>query len=130
MFNRIRAKKENPALVWAGHLFTLLGILGILLPVMPTTPFLIISLACYAEGSEKFHSWLINNKILGRYVREFADSKGLTMRTKIITCASSWLGTLISVFIFIRNNHLAATLTLIIPAGITVFIIMLPTRRA
>jgi uncharacterized membrane protein YbaN (DUF454 family) len=63
-------------LVIAGTLFVGLGIIGIFIPVLPTTPFLLLAAACYARSSRKFHEWLLNNRWFGDYIRNYLQGKG------------------------------------------------------
>jgi uncharacterized membrane protein YbaN (DUF454 family) len=64
-------------LIVAGTLFTGLGIIGIFVPILPTTPFLLLAAACFMRSSERFYHWLINNRILGAYVRDYMEGKGI-----------------------------------------------------
>lgn len=57
--------------MWAGHGALVLGIIGMILPVMPTSPFLILSAACYARGSEAFYIWLVSNRFFGPPIRQY-----------------------------------------------------------
>ncbi|MGL5956177.1 MAG: YbaN family protein [Brevinema sp.] len=61
-----------------------LGVIGILIPILPTTPFLLLTLFCYAKGSERFHTWFINTKIYEKHLKTFAENRSLPFRTKII----------------------------------------------
>ena len=71
----------------AGTLALGLGILGIFLPLLPTTPFVLLAAACYARGSERFHQWLLANPTFGPIVREWEDHRSLPYRTKITAIA-------------------------------------------
>ena len=70
-------------LISAGTVSVLLGILGIILPLLPTTPFLLLAAASYAKSSEKFYNWLINNRFFGNYIRNYREGKGIPLRVKI-----------------------------------------------
>ena len=61
-------------LITTGTFFIGVGIVGIFIPLLPTTPFLLISAALYARSSKRFYNWLINNKILGRYIKNYYHS--------------------------------------------------------
>ncbi|HET55941.1 MAG TPA: DUF454 domain-containing protein [Ignavibacteria bacterium] len=71
-------------LIIAGWFFVSLGMIGIFLPVMPTTIFLIIAAACFARSSEKFYNWLITNKYLGKFIRNYRVHRGMPLKAKII----------------------------------------------
>ncbi|WP_291259296.1 YbaN family protein [Fusobacterium sp.] len=60
-----------------------LGCLGIFLPLLPTTPFLLLSAYCFSKSSEKFHAYLLENRIFGQYIRDYQEKKGITLKNKI-----------------------------------------------
>jgi uncharacterized membrane protein YbaN (DUF454 family) len=69
-------------LIITGTLFVGLGIVGIFIPVLPTTPFLLLAAACYARSSRKFHEWLLNNRWFGDYIRNYLQGKGFPKKVK------------------------------------------------
>jgi uncharacterized protein len=79
-------------LVTCGTLFVGLGILGIFLPLLPTTVFLLLAAACYARSSERFHQKLVNHRFLGAYIRNYREGRGMAPREKAMTIALLWIG--------------------------------------
>src|SRR5688572_4502447 len=71
-------------LVIIGTISLILGIIGIVLPVLPTTPFLLLTAACYARASVKFYNWLMNNRFFGEYIRDYRIHKSIPLRAKIV----------------------------------------------
>ena len=67
-------------LIVAGTLCVGLGALGIFLPLLPTTPFLLLAAACYARSSQRFYDWLLNNKYLGQYITGYVQRRGYPLR--------------------------------------------------
>ena len=59
-----------------------IGILGIILPILPTTPFLLLTAYCYARGSKRFHNWFIKTKIYKKYLESFVETRSMTRRHK------------------------------------------------
>jgi uncharacterized membrane protein YbaN (DUF454 family) len=67
-----------------------LGVLGIFLPLLPTTPFLLLASACFARGSTRLHHWLQNNRVFGRYLRDYENGKGIPLRGKVWILLFMW----------------------------------------
>ena len=74
-----------------GSIFVGLAIIGIFLPGLPTTPFLIVAAYFYIRSSEKLYNWLINIKLLGIYIKGYLSGKGMPLRAKIISLFLMWI---------------------------------------
>ncbi|MDQ3019329.1 MAG: YbaN family protein [Bacteroidota bacterium] len=103
-----------------------LGVIGIFLPVMPTTIFLILASYFFARSSEKFSQWLLNNKVFGSYLRNYKNGKGMTLKSKIFSISFLWVGILISV-IFLVQNIYVNLLLFAIAIGVTIHILYIKT---
>ena len=77
--------------VFIGSIFVGLAVIGIFLPGLPTTPFLILAAYFYIRSSKKLYDWLINNKILGIYIKGYLSGKGMPLRAKIISLIFMWI---------------------------------------
>ncbi|MGL4358745.1 YbaN family protein [Cetobacterium sp.] len=75
-----------------GCLSLLLGAIGIFLPILPTTPFVLLSAFLFERSSEKFHKLLLENKIFGKYIKDYTEKKGITYKNKIIAITVMTLG--------------------------------------
>ncbi len=73
---------QNHLLILFGWLFIVLGIIGILLPILPTTPFLIVALALFSKSSPRFHQMLLNNTWFGPTLKQWEENKTLSRKTK------------------------------------------------
>lgn len=78
----IRAKVKARLYLIAGWISVILGIIGIPTPLLPTTPFLLLAAFCFARGSQRWHDWLVNHRVLGAYITAFRDQRGLTVKQK------------------------------------------------
>lgn len=74
----------------AGVLAVMLGILGIFLPLLPTTPFLILASACFARGSVRLHRWLLGHPVFGDYLANFEAGRGIPLKGKIVATVMLW----------------------------------------
>ena len=91
-------------LILIGLLATVLGAIGVFLPVLPTTPFLLLAAYCFAKSSKRFHAWLLSTKLYQNHLESFVENRSMTLRTKItlLTFASTMLVIAIS---FIDSFH-------------------------
>ncbi|MEK5162325.1 YbaN family protein [Paenibacillus sp. FSL R5-0527] len=98
--------------VGLGFLFVGIGGLGILLPVLPTTPFLLLAAFFFSKGSKKFNDWFLSSRLYRKYLRDFAESRSMPLRTKLsIMALASVL--LAIVFIFTQNLHVRLLIGLV-----------------
>ena len=112
-----------------------LGTIGIVLPILPTTPFLLAAAACFCKSSTRLYNWLIGNKWFGEYIRNYKEGKGIPMKTKIISLTFLWATIGVS-NIFILSQLLPSSLVLpmqlimlAIATGVSVHILRLPTFK-
>ncbi|MFC1982266.1 YbaN family protein [Chloroflexota bacterium] len=87
----MRETATRRLLIVAGTISTGLGIIGIFVPILPTTPFLLLAAACYMRSSERFYRWLISNRLFGSYVRNYIEGRGMPLRIKVLTVLLLWL---------------------------------------
>ena len=78
-------------LILGGHVSLVLGIIGILVPLLPTTPFLLLAAACYIRGSESLYNWLINHRVFGAYIRNYREGRGTSLKLKVVLIALIWI---------------------------------------
>lgn len=113
-------------LVVSGTFFLVLGIIGIFIPLLPTTPFLLLAAACYARGSKKFYNWLINNKWLGEYIKNYQEGRGIPLTVKILSITLLWITITFSTIIIV-SNFLLRIILIIIAIGVTTHILTIKT---
>jgi uncharacterized membrane protein YbaN (DUF454 family) len=115
-------------LLGCGFLFALLALLGALLPLLPTTPFLLVSAACFYRSSAKFYHLIFYNPLFGHYLRDYKEGRGVPLRVKALALTFTWSSTIVSVIFFIPWLWLKI-LVIAISAAITVHVLMIRTRK-
>ncbi|WP_174615665.1 YbaN family protein [Virgibacillus ihumii] len=78
-------------LVIAGSISLVLGLIGIILPLLPTTPLLLLAAACYVRSSRRLYVWLITNKYFGSYIENYRQGKGIPLKAKIMGVTFLWI---------------------------------------
>ncbi len=111
-----------------GSIAVVLAILGIFLPLLPTTPFLLLASACYMRGSQRLHRWLLANRVFGEYLRNFEDKKGMPRKAKIMTLALLWVSMAFSIYTV--DPLLVKGILFSIGIGVTVLILRLKTLES
>ena len=104
------------------------GTLGIFLPLLPTTPFLLLAAACYARGSKRFYNWLLGNRWFGNYIKDYRERKGIPFKIKILSISLLWV-TIGYSAVFVVNAPLVRAILIGIAIGVTIHIIRIRTLR-
>ena len=104
-----------------------LGIIGMFLPVLPTTPFLLLSAGCFLRSSKSLYDWLLNHKHLGGYIRDFIEHKAISKRIKITIITTLWATILLSVMIV--EIIWVKILLILIAIGVSVHILHFKTKK-
>ncbi|MDX9959353.1 MAG: YbaN family protein [Spirochaetia bacterium] len=117
-------------LIAAGTLFVTLGLVGVVLPVLPTTPFLLLAAACYVRSSRRLYRWLLANRLFGEYIRRFRDGEGIPLSTKIWAICLLWLSLGSSALLAVPARlWWVRLILLVVGIGVTNHIARIPTRR-
>jgi len=117
-------KLKRRLLTAAGTISTAIGIVGIFVPLLPTTPFLLLAAACYLRSSQKFYDWLLNNRFIGAYLRNYLQGKGMPRKIKIITILLLWL-TITCSIIFAVQGLIIRVLLLVVAIGVSIHILLI-----
>ena len=115
-------------LVVSGTLCVALGVLGMFLPVLPTTPFLLLAAFCYARSSKRFYHWLITNRWCGEYIRNYREGRGIPLRQKVLTILLLWL-TIGYAAWFVVSLWWVKFILFGIAIGVTIHLIMIKTFK-
>ena len=115
-------------LIVAGTFFLGLGILGIILPILPTTPFFLLSAACYSRGSERFYKWLMGNRWFGKYISNYRTGKGIPVKVKIVVIIILWITISFSV-VFIVIHPILRFILFIIAILVTMHLLLIKNAK-
>ena len=124
----MRATAKRRLLIVAGTLSTGLGIIGIFVPIVPTTPFLLLAAACYMRSSERFYRWLTSNRVFGAYVRDYIEGRGMPVRINTFTILLLWLTIGLSIT-FAVQDLVIRILLICVAIGVTVHISLIRKRK-
>tara|TARA_B100001996_G_scaffold308335_2_gene249814 strand:- start:364 stop:783 length:420 start_codon:yes stop_codon:yes gene_type:complete len=117
-------------IIWFMLGFTVMciGLVGIVVPGLPTTPLMILAAACFAKSSQKFYDWIINNKMFGHHVKNYREGKGIPKKSKPIILGTMWTFVLFAVLIAIPDSAPAVSkiTTLVLAVIGTIFILRIP----
>ncbi len=116
-----------------GSIFVGIGTIGIFVPGLPTTVFLILASACYIRSSERLYNWLIKNKTFGKYIKDFREGKGMPQRAKITALSMMTIFVLLAVLPFspiaIPNNTMRIIILAVGMIGFYYVSFRVPTKK-
>ena len=98
-----------------------LGVLGIFLPLMPTTVFLLGAAFFYSRSSERFYAWLLDNRIFGEYIRNYREGRGMTVRHKTKAVLVLWVT--IGISIWLVDSLAVRIILVLVGAGVSIFLL-------
>jgi uncharacterized membrane protein YbaN (DUF454 family) len=125
----VRSRIVRGLLIGSGVLCVGLGLLGAVLPLLPTTPFLLLAAACFARSSDRLHRWLYTNRFFGDYLRRFQAGEGLPLQAKVSVLVFLWLSLGLSAWAMPERLTWLRPLLLVIGSGATIHILRMKTRR-
>lgn len=105
-----------------------LGILGIFLPILPTTPLLLLAAALFLRSHKGLYDWLLNHPRLGPYIRNFMEHKSIPLKIKILSVSMVWI-TLLCCAIFVAEHWALRTFFILLAAAISVHILSYKTLK-
>lgn len=120
------SKIKKGAYFIVGTLALVLGVIGAFLPVLPTTPLILLAAWCYIRSSDKFYEMLISDERFGKTIKDYHEGRGITKNTKIRAVVMMWLTISLSSYFFITSIELIAFLYMI-AITVTVYIYRQPT---
>ncbi|MBN1676998.1 MAG: YbaN family protein [Candidatus Thermoplasmatota archaeon] len=94
----------------AGTFFLAIGVVGVAVPILPTTPFLLLAAVCYLRGSKRMYDWMMSNRAFGKYLCDYREGRGIPLRVKVGTIAFLWIAISTSAVFFTDEPWLRAVL--------------------
>lgn len=125
---KIPSRLSRWVLTVAGTFLVGLGILGVFLPLLPTTPFLLLAAACYARSSERFYNWLLNNRWFGNYLKNYWEGKGIPLKIKVLSISFLWITIGYSALLIVKIL-LGKIILVLIAIGVTIHVLSLRTFK-
>ena len=119
---------KNLILLISGFILLGLGVVGIVLPVLPTTPFVLLAAVCFSASNMKIAAWLQKNRVFGPYIENYRTKQGIKMSQKIVSIAFLWTGLIISMAI-VRTTWIYIVLG-IVGIGVTTHLLLIKTKKA
>ena len=112
-----------------GFVSMVVGLIGIPVPGLPTTPLMILAAACFAKSSQRFYDWIINNRMFGEHVKNYREGNGIPKRSKPIILGTMWIFVLFAVLIAIPDSApgISRYATLLLAGIGTIFILRIPS---
>ncbi len=114
-------------LIVSGTLCVALAILGMLLPLLPTTPFLLLAAFCYGRSSDRFYQRLISNKWFGKYLQNYREGRGIPVRQKILTILMLWASIGLSLYL-VATPIWTKLILLCVATGVSIYLIRVKSR--
>jgi len=118
---------KRQLLIITGTICVAIGLIGIFVPILPTTPFLLLAAACYLRSSPRFYNWLMNNRWFGTYIRNYIEGRGIPIKVKLFTIVLLWAT--IGISIWLVANLIVTIILLIIAAAVTLHIIFIRAKK-
>lgn len=128
IFARKFMDSMNYFFIATGTISLVLGIIGIFLPVLPTTPFLLLAATLYLKGSKSLYDRLMANEYLGNYIRNFQENKAIPLRVKITSVTLVWITLLYCAF-FVARAWWMSLIFILIATGVTIHILRFKTLK-
>ncbi|WP_367109734.1 YbaN family protein [uncultured Psychrobacter sp.] len=127
--NQSKSATMRWTFVILGWVSFVLGIIGVLLPVMPTAPFVLLAAWCWARSSRRFHFWLINHKYFGKYVRDWEENHAIPRYAKWLASIMMALSTALLFYRLPNDMIWIAWVVAIVCSGVAIYLFRLPNAK-
>lgn len=121
-----RCRVRQALLVSGGVVSVGIGTIGVFVPLLPTTPFLLLAAACFIRSSDRLYAWLIHHRCFGSYIRNYRESRAITLRAKVVTLTLLW-GVIGYSALFVARAWWLRSLLGLVAVGVTIHLLQLKT---
>jgi uncharacterized protein len=121
-------KLKKRLFVIIGTIALVIGVVGIAIPVLPTTPFLLLAAMCYMRGSKRLYNALLGNRFVGTYIRNYLEGRGMSLKIKIWTLTLLWAA-IVSTAILATDSLTIRIILAVVLVGVTVHILLVKTTK-
>jgi len=120
----LSATLKSRLFIAAGSISLGIGIVGIVVPLLPTTPFLLLAAYCYSRGSKRLYDTLLSNKLIGSYLRNYLEGKAMSLKAKIWSLSILW-GVIGCTAAFVTDSLIIRIVLLAVGSSVTVHVALL-----
>lgn len=117
----VSSQVKSRLFVGAGSISLGIGIIGIAVPILPTTPFLLLAAYCYSRGSRRLYKRLLSNRIIGSYLRNYLEGRAMTLKAKVFSISMLW-AVIVCNAIFVTDSQVIRIVLLAVGAAVTVHV--------
>jgi uncharacterized membrane protein YbaN (DUF454 family) len=121
-------KLKRRLFVIVGTIALGIGVVGIIIPVLPTTPFLLLAAICYMRGSQRLYNALLCNRFIGSYVRNYLEGKGISLKMKMWTLSLLWIA-IVFTTVLATDSLVIRIILAVVLAGVTIHILLIRTAK-
>jgi uncharacterized membrane protein YbaN (DUF454 family) len=121
-------KLKRRFFIIAGTIAVGIGVVGIIVPVLPTTPFLLLAAICYMRGSQRLYNALLCNRFIGSYVRNYLEGRGMSLKMKIWTLSLLWAA-IVCTAALATDSLVIRIILAVVLTGVTIHIFIIKTTK-
>jgi uncharacterized membrane protein YbaN (DUF454 family) len=114
--------------VIAGTIALGIGVVGIIIPVLPTTPFLLLAAICYMRGSQRLYNALVHNRFIGSYIKNYLEGRGMSLKMKVWTLSLLWV-VILCTAVLATDSVIIRIILAVVLVGVTIHIFLIRTAK-
>ena len=124
----VSGKLKRRLFIITGTISLGIGVIGIIVPVLPTTPFLLLAAICYMRGSKRLYNALLCNRFIGSYIRNYLEGRGMSLKIKIWTLSLLWAA-IACTSVLATDSLIIRIILAVVLTGVTIHILLIKTAK-